>query len=353
MKKLSLILKTAFAPMVVIVVALAMSQTVFAQNAGHACVWQDADADMITDNFVFQGVAGIYDRSSESAVDVYSYGFPENASYNGSPPAISNVSQMFLVQTNDGPGPSLFHVHDKPDDGTGGEVETAYKLLGGDTATILETDGEGSDSFIDSSPDFSFYNIWLDCCTDGGVIGTLEGDWTLDAHFVAFGPFDPPDGPGIGLWQVTSQPLGAIPLVLETDRRARLRDCSALGGIDLKPGSNPNCVNPDSGGMVSVAILTTEDFDALSIDDSTIDFGGAEAFRCEAEDAGADLGLGDGDLDLICRFRKRDVTSWPEPGMDCDLVELTAEGYDGSPFAGGALACLAGEPTCATSTPTP
>ena len=335
----------------VFVMALAITQTVSAQDAGYACVWQDADADRTTDYFVFQGVTGIFDRSGESAAQVYSYGNPLAASYNGSnPPALSNVSQIFLVQTNDGVGPSMFHVHDQPQDGHGGFMRTAYRLFDDpDNAAVLVRDDPG-EAWTDTPPLFGVNHTWLDCCTDGGVIGTLEGNWTLDAYFVLFGPYDPPDGPGIGLWQVTSSTVSAIPLVLETDRRARLRDCSALGGIDLKPGSNPNCVNPDSGGMVSVAILTTEDFDALSIDDSTIDFGGAEAFRCEPEDAGADLGLGDGDLDLICKFRKRDVTSWPEPGMDCDSVELTAQTFDGLPFIGGALACLAGEPTCDSST---
>ena len=48
--------------------------------------------------------------------------------------------------------------------------------------------------------------------------------------------------------------------------------------IDIKPGSDPNAINPRSKGFISVAILTTEGFDAQSVDPSTIAFGpdGAE-----------------------------------------------------------------------------
>ena len=40
--------------------------------------------------------------------------------------------------------------------------------------------------------------------------------------------------------------------------------------IDIKPGSDPNSINPSSRQKISVAILTTEDFDALAVDFETV-----------------------------------------------------------------------------------
>jgi hypothetical protein len=53
--------------------------------------------------------------------------------------------------------------------------------------------------------------------------------------------------------------------------------------IDIKPGGDPNSVNPGSRGVVSVAILTTEDFDATTVDPLLVEFGpgrAIEAHRC-------------------------------------------------------------------------
>lgn len=81
--------------------------------------------------------------------------------------------------------------------------------------------------------------------------------------------------------------------------------------IDVKPG-NPENVIPcgNSKALIPTALLTTEDFDALSVDADTIRFeGGGEIHRDHdgrarrhAEDAD-----GDGDLDLVFHFRLSDT----------------------------------------------
>ncbi|MBC8231525.1 LamG domain-containing protein, partial [bacterium] len=43
--------------------------------------------------------------------------------------------------------------------------------------------------------------------------------------------------------------------------------------IDIKPGSYPNSINLKNKGVIPVAILTTEDFDATSVDGTTVTFG--------------------------------------------------------------------------------
>jgi len=48
-------------------------------------------------------------------------------------------------------------------------------------------------------------------------------------------------------------------------------------GIDIKPGSDPNSINLDSNGVVPVAILGSEDFDAAEVNPLTVTLSGAVA----------------------------------------------------------------------------
>ena len=74
--------------------------------------------------------------------------------------------------------------------------------------------------------------------------------------------------------------------------------------IDIKPGSFPNSINPDSEGIIPVAILTTPDFDASTVDVATVRFGplGAWAVEWAIEDVD-----NDGDFDMILHFRTHDA----------------------------------------------
>jgi len=95
--------------------------------------------------------------------------------------------------------------------------------------------------------------------------------------------------------------------------------------IDIKPGSNENPVNLNSKGVVPVAILTTDRFNAAaSVDLSSATFGhrGDEAkdTSCKTEDVD-----NDGDQDVICHFRMQ------ETGLDTDdeSAVLRAKTVDG------------------------
>lgn len=74
--------------------------------------------------------------------------------------------------------------------------------------------------------------------------------------------------------------------------------------IDIKPGSNPNSINPHSKGVIPVAILTTDDFNAATVDVETVRFGpdGAQAEHWALEDVD-----NDGDEDIILHFRTQDT----------------------------------------------
>ena len=95
--------------------------------------------------------------------------------------------------------------------------------------------------------------------------------------------------------------------------------------IDIKPGSDPNSINLKSKGVVPVAALTTEEFDASTVGPNTVAFAGAEPVRCTMEDVD-----GDGDTDLLLHFRTQDLD------LDENSTEatLTGETTDGMPIEG-------------------
>lgn len=95
--------------------------------------------------------------------------------------------------------------------------------------------------------------------------------------------------------------------------------------IDTKPGSFPNSIDLKSTGVIPVAILTSGDFDATTVDPSTLVFAGASRRHCSIEDVD-----GDGDLDLICHFGTQ------ETGIKPDDTEACVDGFtfDGLPIRG-------------------
>ena len=191
-------------------------------------------------DFEFLGIIDEFDRSGESAADVYSYGVPAGSSYNGTPPSISDTSQLFLVNTNDGAGASLFVVHDTPGAG-GGNADMTFDVVGDTAAILLEDDpGGGADSYTDAGGTlFTSSHLWVNCCTDGVVIGTLEGGWLVDAEFDSLG--------GISAWQATSADGSSIPLVPDLDRRVRLSAC--LFEKELTSGPDR-----DEDGQIDLAV---------------------------------------------------------------------------------------------------
>jgi internalin A len=75
--------------------------------------------------------------------------------------------------------------------------------------------------------------------------------------------------------------------------------------IDIKPGSESNSINPGADGVVPVAILTTADFDASTVDPVTVTLAGAsvniagQSGRLQAELEDID---NDGDLDMVLQI---------------------------------------------------
>ena len=100
--------------------------------------------------------------------------------------------------------------------------------------------------------------------------------------------------------------------------------------IDIKPGSDPNSINFKSQGNIPVAILSTEEFDALKmVNKDSLTFGptGEEESLAFCNHRGEDVN-GDGYEDLVCHFFTHDT------GFMCGDTEgvLKGETLDGTPI---------------------
>lgn len=58
---------------------------------------------------------------------------------------------------------------------------------------------------------------------------------------------------------VSGDPAAAL------DAQIQAAEVRVFVGIDVKPGSDPNAINPRSGGVIPVAVLTTAGFKASSL----------------------------------------------------------------------------------------
>jgi hypothetical protein len=100
-------------------------------------------------------------------------------------------------------------------------------------------------------------------------------------------------------------------------------------GADIKSGSDPNSINLKSRGVIPVAILTTDTFDATSVDPLGITFGPGEAMEAHGRGHVEDVD-GDGDWDLVLHFRTKNT------GIACGDTSamLTGTTVDGQPIEG-------------------
>jgi hypothetical protein len=82
------------------------------------------------------------------------------------------------------------------------------------------------------------------------------------------------------------------------------KECPIPVDIDIKPGSDPNCFNSDSHGVIPVAILGSSTFDASTIDPFSVGLDGAGVrVRGKSGNAGSlDDVNGDGYLDLVVQI---------------------------------------------------
>lgn len=253
----------------------------------------------------------------------------------------SDVSNLFLFE---GPnGTSLVTIHDKANDGhthgsdTGGGAVT-FDMTGLPTGSgqwVVRDDGEISAT--DTTPDWS----WATQHTDGGAWrGGLDGDFTItiDPAFNDAAERDPLNPGTIDEWDVLSGDADdpdRTSLDLEAPVTIRSGICV---DIDIKPCSDPNAINPDSGGVIPVGIRGTESLDPADVKVEELRFGAPDVV-----DGGDGAGAahnghtedvvpceGDGRDDLVVHFPTEDT------GFDGDEThgKLVGETTDGTPIVG-------------------
>ena len=70
--------------------------------------------------------------------------------------------------------------------------------------------------------------------------------------------------------------------------------------ISIKPGSGNQFINLKSGGLLPVAVLTAESFDASTVKPAAVRFAGTRPVRHMLRDVD-----GDGDADLLLSFERK------------------------------------------------
>jgi hypothetical protein len=110
--------------------------------------------------------------------------------------------------------------------------------------------------------------------------------------------------------------------------------------IDIKPGSSPNTVSLGANGVIPVAILSSVDFDALTVDVATVQLEGKAGVRVKGNGAALteqrDVN-GDGLVDLVVKIETENL----EPGdLQDGQADVTGQTTGGLSFIGTDLVII-------------
>lgn len=190
--------------------------------------------------YAFVGVIDGY-ATAESAADYYDFTGANPDLPPDAPTLVSNRSHLFVIESA-GSGVCLVFIHDRRADELGGAAETRWTLIGdANGADWLVQDGiPPADDYAGGAGDsvFAAAHEWPAANSDGGVIGSLNGCWSVVGMFTDFG-----DGPGneivnLESWAAYSPGDITLGFALEADRPVRVApvlnpDINANGVLDF------------------------------------------------------------------------------------------------------------------------
>ena len=104
--------------------------------------------------------------------------------------------------------------------------------------------------------------------------------------------------------------------------------------VDIKPGSYPNTINLGSNGVIPVAMLSLDEFDATTVDPETVSLAGASVavrgkgskYMAHEEDIN-----NDGLMDLIVQVETQNLN---EDSLQQGYALIAGSTYDGISFEG-------------------
>lgn len=221
-----------------------ITNTIFEGNKGHAIYETNTASDIMVNYCLFH---------NNPDGDYYDEG---TTSYTGAEAINTNVADA----SNNLDGDPMFVEPGYWDESTWTWVNGDYHLLSGSPC-------------IDSGDNASLPQDIVDLDDDGDTTEPLP--WDLDGNPRIIG-----DAVDMGAYEVTVTQVA----------------------IDIKPGSYPNAINLGSHGLIPVGILSSEDFDATTVDPETVELAGAgvavrgksNKYMAHQEDLN-----GDGLLDLM------------------------------------------------------
>jgi parallel beta-helix repeat protein len=166
-----------------------------------------------------------------------------------------------------------------------------------DDNIVTNHNGYGIRTFYGATVNYSYNDLWQNALgvTDGNPVDgggniseapLFNSDYTLGAESPCLGAAS--DGKDMGR---LFDECGCAPPVVQVT-------------IDIKPGSDPNSINPKSKGKIPVAILSTADFDVPNeVDRDSLTFGpiGDEDSLAFCSPSPEDVNY-DGYDDLVCHF---------------------------------------------------
>ncbi len=105
--------------------------------------------------------------------------------------------------------------------------------------------------------------------------------------------------------------------------------------LDIRPGSVLNSIDLTSDCQLPVAILTTDDFNALDVDPATLLLGDPELAAAVAPSETIEQDVdGDGDTDLLLLFSMSDIVQAGAFTLDSSEAVLTGATFDGTDIVG-------------------